>query len=237
MLDQRERQDKQLLALAKELRTLERQRYITVKLEEPIQHGWMRFHVLAEKIGAHRDKSLLQDILAVIGIRVWSRTGDFRVWRKRRKKRVFTEVEHPVKVISVSQWERRRFPGSWKNYFRVEMKRHKKLYHPTYVFAHRGLFELRTEPWFTSEVTVQNPEVQARIVEIEQWILHRNLKPRLKTLTDDGGYWWDKDPRPNKLARIQLRETRLALQNYPEADRVPVECWNPISLQVIFLPA
>jgi hypothetical protein len=231
MIDQYKIRDKQLLALDRELNDLHERYWTIVTLKEPVQRGWIRFYTIAEKIGAHKDRGMLSDILTVIGTRSWSRLPDFRCWRRRRKKRVFVEVEQPLKVISASRWEQRKYPEMWKRYFSLQPMRHKRLWHPTYVFAHRGLFELRVEPLLVTEVRVPDPAVLTRISEIERWLRQRNLKPRLDWLRGVRKHWWIQDSRPRKLELLHLCEIRNALIDFPEVDPVPAKRRHCISLR------
>jgi hypothetical protein len=93
----------------RESRKLKTHRYTIVKLSEPIQQGWRRFHVLTEHARRRRDAETLEAILNLIGTERESRRPDFRV-KQRRMKRLI-EVGQPLRRIS--EWERNRESVPW----------------------------------------------------------------------------------------------------------------------------
>lgn len=237
MINQRDKCDKELLALGREREELWQRYWITLQLPEPVQRGWMRHYVISEKIGNHKHRAIFQDILEVIGTTAWSKTPDFRALRRRNKKCVLTEVDQPLKVISVSRWEERQYPEAWKRYFCLEPVRHKQLWHQTYVFAHRRVFEFKVEPLFVTEVKVPDPAVEKRMSEIEQRLCHRYLSPRLDWLLGIRRGSWKHDPRRRLISELHNREAREALKNFPEVDSVSVTNRYHISLLAIISPA
>jgi hypothetical protein len=193
---------------------------------------------LSEKIGNHKHRAMLQEILDVIGTLSWNKTADFKVRRGRRRKHATVEVQQPLKVISASRWERMHYPEAWKQYFRLEAMRHKRLWHPTYVFSHRGLFELKVEPQIITAVRIPDPEVETRLSEIKEWIRDRHLGPRLDGLLGIGKWRWKGSERKGqKLAKLQFQEMREALNIFPEVDPMSFAMRHRISLHIIFFPA
>jgi hypothetical protein len=239
MLNHHDRLDKKLLALEREIQELHRQYWITVPLAEPWQHGWLRRYVLADRIGGPAQRAMLQAILNVIGTVAWNKTTDFKKKRhRRRKKQPCVEVQQPLKVISASHWERMQYPEGWKQYFRLELVRHRRRWHSAYVFAHRGLFELKVEPKLITTIRVPDPAVDARISEIDEWIRDRHLEHRIdchlghRRWRSPSGY-----EKHRLLSQLQLREMQRALKMYPEVDPAPVARRPRISLLSTFSPA
>jgi hypothetical protein len=93
------------------------------------------------------------------------------------------------------------------------------------------------EPLLVTRLRVPNPEVEKRSDEIERWLRHRNLEPRLDWLRGIRRGVWKHDPRRRLISRLHLQEMRHALQNYPEADPVSVLHRYRISLWSIYSPA
>lgn len=237
MLNPQAIRDKKLLSIHREIAELRQRYWLTVQLTEPIQRGWVRFYSVAEKIGNHRDREMLTEILKVIGTERWSKTPDFRRWKRRRKRKQFVDVEQPLAVISASRWERRQFPECWKAYFRIELVRHKTSWHPTYVFAHRGLFELTVKPLLVTELQVPDPEVQTRMAELEKYLTQKNLRPRLDWLLGNSPRRWSDDPRIKLRERITKAEMRTAFLSRPEVGPASSTGRIRISLLTMISPA
>ena len=103
MLNTQDHFDKHLLRLGSELRDLWRRRYIRVPLDEPIQRGWRRFHVLTAKAENRADKDVLIALLKIIGTVQFRNSPDFRNRRGRGRRRRFVEIEQPLHELTAGR--------------------------------------------------------------------------------------------------------------------------------------
>ena len=219
MLNAQDYFDKHLIRLGNELRDLWRRRHIRVPLDEPIQRGWRRFHVLTAKAERRADKDVLLALLEFIGTVKLRNSPDFRNRRGRGRRRRFVEIEQPLHELSVGEWNWRRLPEEWKPYFRQEKRCHFRVWHDALIFASPYVFELKLEPNWITETYVCDPAVEQRIAEIEGWLRHRNAMHRLDWLCDNSNRWRWRDPqRQDLLDRIARRELRDAMRNPSEVD-------------------
>jgi hypothetical protein len=240
MHSDRERFDKHLIRLGRELRDLWRRRYIRVTLREPIQRGWRRTHVLAPSTLNRADKDVLTELLKVIGTVQFRNSPDFRQQRGRGKRRRFFEIEQPLRVLRVGEWERLRLPEAWKRYFHQKKQCYFRSWHDTLVFANTHAFDLKIEPNWVTETTIGDPAVARRIYEIETWLWNHNAMHRLERLWGVSNRW--RDPRRESiLRRMAQDELHAAMLNPSEVDlaasggrrRLSLRC----SLAMLFSPA
>lgn len=219
MLNSQDQSDKHLLRLRRELRALRRKLYVRVTLKEPIQRGWRRFHVLAPAAEDRADKSVLLALLEVIGTVTWRKSPDFRKVRDRRWRRRFVEVEQPLRVLTVGEWNRRRLPEEWLRYFRRETRSLYCAWLDALVFTAPYVFELQVEPCWVTETWTHDSLVAQRMDEIRSWLWHHNAMHRMNRLRGESACW--RDPRFQRLRdRIAQEELRDAARNFPEVEPV-----------------
>ena len=233
MLNTQDHFDKHLLRLGSELRDLWRRRHILVPLDEPIQRGWRRFHVLTVKAEKRADNDVLIALLKIIGTVQFRNSPDFRNKRGRGRRRRFVEIEQPLHELTTGQWERERLPEEWKPYFRQEKRCHFRAWHDALIFASPYVFELKVEPNWVTETYICDPAVEQRIAEIEGWLWHRNAMHRLDRIYGHSRHWCD--PRHQDLLnKIAKRELREAMRNPSEVDpaaftrRIRLSFWRVI---------
>jgi hypothetical protein len=229
MLDPRELLDKHLLRLGRELRELRRRQFIRVTLDEPLQRGWRRFHVMSEKAERRVDREVLRTVLLRIGNVCFRNVPDFRKKRGKGRRRRYVEIEQPLHEICQGWWQTYAWPEEWKSYFRLKQRRRDGRVYETFVFDSPYLFELKIEPNMVTELYVPDAAVQQRISEIERWLIHHNARPRLKWLCDEGWHWRF-DLRNHLLTRVVKRELRQAMQNPWEVDPAASVRFGRISL-------
>ena len=217
MLNAQDYLDKKLLRLDKELHSLWKRRYIRVVLDEPIQRGWCRFHVLTAKSERRADKNVLLAILDLVGTAQFHNTPDFRLKRGRGRRRRFMEREQPLRELTVGEWERRDLPEEWEPYFRLEQRYYYWEWRDVLIFTNPYVFELKVEPNWVTEVHTSDPEVERRIAEIESWLRNRNAKYRLEWLRGYSNRWYDTSLQRLR-DRIARRELREAMLNWPAVD-------------------
>lgn len=217
MLNQKDLLDKHLLRLGRELRDLNRRRHICVPLEEPLQRGWRRFHVMTEKAERRDDCETLRKILKKIGNARFRNVPEFRRKRGKGRRRKFVDIEQPLDEIPPSYWKSYGWPDAWRSYFRLKVRRCNRRTYETLVFAFPYLFELKIEPHMVTKLYVRDAAVEQRISEIEHWLEHHHAKPRLEWLMGDTYHW--RDQRRDTLRnRVAARELRQAMQNPSEVD-------------------
>jgi hypothetical protein len=217
MLNAQDYLDKKLLKLGKELRELWWRQYISVPLEEPIQRGWRRIHVLTAKSERRADKDVLLALLKVMGTVQFHNTPEFRIKRGRGRRRRFMEREQPLRELTVGEWDRRDLPETWESYFRLEKRYSFCAWRDTLVFTNPYAFELKIEPNWVTELYTSDPAVEERIAEIEGWLRNRNAKYRLEWLCGYSNHWHE-PRRKDLIAKIAKRELREAMRNPWEVD-------------------
>ena len=219
MLNTQDYFDKHLLRLDGELSELWRRRRIRVPLDEPIQRGWRRFHVLTAKAVKRPDKDVLLALLEIIGTMKIRNSPEFRKKRGSGRWRRYIEIEQPLREITVGEWDRRRLPEAWKPYFRQEKRCHFRVWHDALIFASPEVFELRVEPNLITETCICDPAVEQRIAEIKGLLWHRNAICQLDWL-----YGYSRrcreSIRQKLFDKIAQRELREAMQNTLEVDPV-----------------
>ena len=116
MLNPQDHLDKHLLRLDRERRELWRRRYVRVLLDQPIQRGWRRFHVLTARAEKRADQDVLRALLEFIGSVQLRKSPDFRNRRGSGRRRRYVEIEQPLRELTVGEWDGRRLPEVWQLY-------------------------------------------------------------------------------------------------------------------------
>jgi hypothetical protein len=227
--------EKHLLRLGRELRILWKQRYIRVALKEPVQRGWRRFHVLATVAQRRADKVILEELLTIVGTVQHRNSPDFRKRRGRGKRRRFTEIEQPLRMMTVGEWESRRLPEEWIRYFQREKRCIHRQWHDTLVFYRPSLFELKVEPYWVTEVIIADPAVERRLHEIESWLWRHDAMGQLNRLCDVSNRWNDPE-RESLRNRIAQSELRMAMRDPWEVDQTAPVRRRLVSLSLVLLP-
>ena len=208
--------DKKLLAIHRERRALWKRRWQTAKIDPPIPRGWIRHWRLTPKARNRHDAPVLKVILDVID------NPRFH-WRKsfvsgRRRLRRMVENTQALCCIREHRWKRLDWPEDWKKYFRQIVVNPGR---PDQTFAYKilreDLFELFIERNFVWEVRLIDPEAEARVTELDQYLTARGLGHRLDKLLDCG-YRVGPDIRQTKLARLAEHRIRKALLGDWEAE-------------------
>jgi hypothetical protein len=234
MLNTRDLADRQVIAAVREHDALCRRRYKIIKLDQPIQRGWRRLHVLSEGAVARRDRSILEAILAAIGSVKVHHNRDFRRRRGRRKKLV--EIDQPLRPIPVHEWQRENYPNEWHRYFRYELILEWNCHwQPYWVFTQPSLYELKIERnwlWYFREV---DPLIETRLSELDRWLEAREGWRRYGWLKGrPQSYRWKEEDsaKHRSLAHEHKREIARAYQTFPEVDpaasvrRIPISLWR-----------
>jgi len=208
--------DKKLLAIHRERRALWKRRWQTSKIDPPIPRGWIRHWRLTAKARNRHDAPVLKVILNEID------NPRFH-WRKsfvsgKRRLRKMVENTQALCCLRERRWKRLDWPEDWKKYFRQIVVNPGR---PDQTFAYKilreDLFELFIERNFVWEVRLIDPEAEARVTELDQYLSARGLGHRLDKLLDCG-YRAGPDIRQTKLARLAERRIRKALLGDWEAE-------------------
>ena len=228
-------QERKLRAAAQELKLL----YGTVsnppsvRLEEPIQRGWVRRYVLSQEAQSRPDREMLADILLDIGPERHSRRPDF-LKKKRRGSRKLVEMDQPLERILIDRWSTKRHPrrDEWKRYFHFEYQPYMGGLQWFYIFTDTHLFELKVEPYWLTHVKIIDPVALSRCAELEAWMEHHvrwKKYNRLKGIR----HCSQNDDLQRKLKRKSERDLYRIRLNPEEAETNPSIQWFRFSLFVI----
>jgi hypothetical protein len=229
--DWKKQQEKKLRAVVREI---ERLRTIlcnpvSVPLEEPIQRGWVRRHVLTGEAEARPDYAILAEILRDVGRVNYSRQPLF-LKKKRRRSRKWIEIKQPLHEILVDRWSTKRQPRPemWKRYFHFEYKPYFGGFHWFYVFTDAHLIELRVEPHWLTHVSIIDGAAVARDAELHAWMERHHGWQKLGRLK--GHYCREPDQLQMKLKREARRDLHRFRFVIEEAEKNPPSVRLPFSL-------
>ena len=112
-------EEKCLLSLDRERRTLWRRTSCVIALEHPVQRGWMRCYFLTEASQQRSDAKILEAILKEINVIRYHWRRSFAPTKRNRRSQI-QQLHQPLKRIK--PWRRRQIdiPREWKNYFLIE---------------------------------------------------------------------------------------------------------------------
>jgi hypothetical protein len=168
--DKHYHRDKQLLALFKELKRLQRIKDTMKPVEPPIQRGWVRRWRLTKSASLRSDAPVLRIILQGINT-------EMRSWRRSFKpgKRWDRSAAHHITgqtLRELTEWDWRRFgwPADWQSrYFRRHDVAHRssELKVLRFTFRLEGIFELYVDRYFVFEMRALDPAVESRMAQIE----------------------------------------------------------------------
>ena len=202
-------------ALTRELRQLDRQiqNPPSVRLEEPIQRGWVRKYVLTQEAENRPDLNILEADPRNIGSEMHNKNPLFlkkKHWRSRK----LVHVEQPLREILVDYWSTKRHPrpDEWKPYFHLEYKWHSwRGFQWFYVFTEAHLFELRVQPHWLTHLKLIDPVIIRHKAELEAWMKHHNgVFPGYRRLKGKWAHWrplnsWNYHHELEKQEKNQLR--------------------------------
>ena len=229
--------DKRLLRLNRERRALLILRRQKVKIDPPVQRGWVRRWRLTQRSQLRQDAAVLSTLLSALNSERFFWRRNFR--RGKHARRRWKETSQELRVLHEWEWVRLGWPEIWKErYFRLHMTTGwGGRWAVTYSFIREDCFELYTDRHFITELPLLQPEVESRLEEIEAAIGFDGQN-RLNHLTG-GRYRHGPDDRQRYRERFDRRRIRLALLGDWEAERARTN--TPFSLSLpsstCFLPA
>ncbi|MBI3134577.1 MAG: hypothetical protein HYZ14_07870 [Bacteroidetes bacterium] len=179
---QKKDQEKQLISMAKELFALyEKQRNREYeKLENPYQKGWLRTFVLRDETTLLPTATVFEKILNVINTIQYSERRDFKIKRRRFRKRVYVKKPQELTVLNELQLNRL-FNEKERNYFeRVEhFDQKRRTTVVRYHFMQPWRFRLKVSPYMITHVRIVDAESTQKISEIRSRLLGQNLEARM----------------------------------------------------------
>jgi hypothetical protein len=235
MLNSHDRMDRQVLAIARELKHFRYMPYPTKPLDPPVQRGWRRSYVLSDRAMNRPDQSVLEAILKVIGSSVVHHNRNFH--RRRGKSKKLFEIEQPLRPIPIHEWKRENYPTAWQRYFqyRILLTTHQR-WQPYWVFMHPLLYRLKIERNWITEVRVIDPDTESRIQELEEWMEFHHGWHRYGRLKGrrQGYRWYNIREKRRLLDNEHHREIANAYKTFPEVDPAASAWRIPTSLRPIF---
>jgi len=234
--NQHSEHDKFLLRLNRERRALSILRRQKVKINPPVQRGWVRRWRLTERAKMRQDADVLAILLSALNSERFFWRRNFR--RGKHARRGWHETSQSLRVIHDWQWDRLGWPEEWKErYFRrQETTGWGGRPAGTCTFIREECFELYTDRHFITELPLLQPELEGRLEEIEAAIGFAGQN-RLNHLTG-GRYRHGPDGRLRYRERLDRRRIRLALRGDWEAERARSNTPFSLSLpsSICFLP-
>ncbi len=184
---------KRLIALHKEERTLGKQKWNLgwEPLVPPVQKGWKRAFFLRDDVARSKSAAFYNSILAKINTTEWSHRKDFK-----KKKRAFGRKQYVVREqyllkpdeqqfqkLAFTEAEQTQFHeewtyAKWKGGF---VKRH--------VFNEPWRFVLRVRPNIINKIRKQDPDLEARLAEIDAYMEQNAYRDVVGRLLNNNHRW------------------------------------------------
>jgi hypothetical protein len=162
----------------------------------PVQKGWKRSFVLREDVAKSDDADFYEGILAKINTTLWSYRKDFlkkkKIYgRKRyvvREQHLLRPDEYHFKKLNFSEAEKQQF------YEEVLLLGRSKVWIKRYVFKEPWRFVLRVQPNIIDKVRKRDPDIDARLHEIDNYLernAYRDILAHLVHGSTKRSYWKD----------------------------------------------
>jgi hypothetical protein len=212
---------KRLINLHKEERALIKQ-YRNLGWEPlvpPVQKGWKRVFVLRDDVARSKHAEFYAGILAKINTTQWSHRRDF-LKKKRafgRKKYVERQqfllkpCEYHFRKLELTEKERQQFHEVWS------YERARGPFIKRYVFTEPWRFVLRVQPNIIDKVRKTDPELEARLHEIESYLERNALENVVTRLLGNTESWYKKQhPKPKEVYYLKNKPLLRILDNIKE---------------------
>lgn len=223
---QRTERDKSLIRLYREYDALNSQRHKLgfERLDPPVQRGWKRFFVLCDhpmqRTGntPKRESGFFQGILDKINTIQYSSRRDFKVKRRRRGKKVYEErpqallMHFTFRSLKVTDEEARYFDIVTENGPAGKCR-------GVYAFREPWRFKLKIEPNIIRWKRIRDFDLERRIGEMDQFIHHHDLWPRMLKVTYGSYQWryrwyWDDKSKKHRHSSLKNRSFAGILDEY-----------------------
>lgn len=206
---------KQLMQLGKERRALwvQKQNLGWEPLVPPVQKGWKRLFVLRDDVARSKQAEFYAGILAKINTTQWSHRKDFL-----KKKRAFGKkkcveqhqfllkpCEHHFQKLDFSETEKKQFHEEW-TYEKARGPLIKR-----YVFNEPWRFVLKVRPNIIDKVRKTDPDIEARLHEIDNYFDRNALNNVLGRLLNSNYTWWKSKETP-KHQEVYWRKEKPLLR-------------------------
>jgi len=234
MLNSHDLMDRQVLAIARELKHFRNMPDPVRQLDPPVQRGWRRSYVLSERAMNRPDQPVLEAILKVIGSSVVHHNRNFH--RRSGKSKKLFEIEQPLRPIPLHEWQRENYPTAWQRYFQYRIllaaNRH---WQPYWVFMHPSHYRLKIERNWITELRVVDPDQESSIHELERWMEFNHGWHRYGRLKGrrQGYRWYSLFKKRQLLNKEHRREISDAINTFPEVDPAASAWRIPTSLRSI----
>lgn len=223
-------QEKHLLALDRERRTLWKHSHDMVTLEKPIQRGWMRCYFLTAAAQERSDARVLEAILKEINVIQYHWKHSFTPTKRNRRAQI-QQLHQPLKRIK--PWSRRQndLPHDWKNYFNIEAIFQDSQWKHTWYFRWPQLFELRVVPRMVHKLPVCDPAADSRLSEIQAIFENPRKAGRLSRLQGHRR-WHGHTLRQKILDRLMQKRLHAVLAGDLEAEKTAPSSCCPFCLHL-----
>lgn len=213
---------KQLIALHKEERTLYKQRWNLgwEPLVPPVQKGWKRLFFLRDDVARSKQADFYAGILVGINTTLWSHRKDFKKKKRAfgRKKYVVREQyllkpdEYHFQKMAFTEAQREQFHPQW-SYDQGRGKFIKR-----YVFNEPWRFVLKVRPNIIDKVRKQDPELDARLDEIDAYMERNHCRKVLGRITGGNYRWWkyDEQIKHNEMNCLKNKQITKILDELKE---------------------
>lgn len=197
----REDFDKYLLALRREERALQRQKYALGwdPLIPPVQKGWKRSFVLRDDLARGRHAAFFENLLQKINTHDWSHRKDFKVRKRRRGRKIFVAKTQYLKRFYQSQFDKMGFTEKERSFFHMETgyeRRGKDIVLISwFVFSEPWRFRLQVKPNMIDKIREIDAVLEARIRQIRNLMERNDFRKRLCKITNGHYQWWDSEER------------------------------------------
>jgi hypothetical protein len=178
----------------------------SIKLDKPYQKGWKRYFKVREDVARGPLGKIAEKILSVINRIDYSSREDFM--KKGRKSKKYEPIKLGVGVIDAREWEKKKYPASWKKYFRLYESKWGQLY---YQFQFSWWFTEIIEKHMITHYYEADAEIDSRIAEINKVIEHNKLDAVYMGMKkgrnlDEWDLSLERKKERNKLAKKEMKK-------------------------------
>lgn len=224
--------DKELLRNERELDGLYKRKWETpwIKLDKPIQNGYVRNLVLRDDISRRKDADVFERIRKTLNKPMYCRNADFKV--RKRKSGQYEEIEHHIFPIGEGRWEKLEWPEHFKKYFTYGTKYYT---HPGgytssftgYWFNTDWMFDYKIEPHYLTHYQPIDPDLESQIKVLEKkvWDDDKN-RGRLTKLHGWPGRMSDDWCRADAWTRAMHRIMAAQIREWQENHYDGTNNWN-----------
>jgi hypothetical protein len=185
---------KHLIALHKEEKALRKQKWNLgwEPLVPPVQKGWKRFFVLRDDVARSKAADFYSGILTKINTVEYSHRKDFK-----RKKRAFGRKKYVVREQYLLRpdeyhFQKAAFTEAEQAQFHAQysFEKGRGKFIKRYVFNEPWRFVLRIRPNMIDKVRKQDPELDAKLKEIDTYLERNGFNKIQDRLLDFSYKWW-----------------------------------------------